>query len=161
MTLGGRNSLSNTKVHNELLSIEGSLYIPLDVTGTFVFATHLEADKLYGDYEFFQALTFGGSDKFRGLSRDRLAGDAFYYQASDLRWKLFQAHGIVSFNLGIYGSFDYGRVWYSGDDATSDNWHTGYGGGMFIVPFGMTAFRIGYMKSEKDHQVNVGGTLKF
>ena len=161
LTLGGRNSLSNTSIHHGFLSAKGSLYIPFDVTGTFVYATHVQADKIFGDYEFFDALTFGGTDKFRGLRRDRLAGNAFYYQASDLRWTLLQVRGMVAFSFGIYGSFDYGRVWYEGDDASADKWHTAFGGGIFIVPLGVTAFRIGYITSENDHQINLGGTLKF
>ena len=31
--------------------------------------------------------------------------------------------------MGLYGGFDYGRVW---TDESSDIWHTSYGGGFFL-----------------------------
>ena len=121
LIVGERVSLSDTKYNHSLVSAEGSLYIPFDVNGTFVFATHLQADKIFGEYEFFHAQSFGGTDKFRGFRRDRLAGDAAFIQASDIRLKLFQARGIVAFSLGLYGAFDYGRVWYDKDESSAVN----------------------------------------
>jgi hypothetical protein len=63
--------------------------------------------------------------------------------------------------MGVYLSFDYGRVWYDEDPESADAWHTAYGGGLFIVPLGMTAFRLGYMVGQQDEQFNLGGALKF
>jgi len=93
--------------------------------------------------------------------RDRFAGDARLYQSTDLRVKLFQARGMIPFSLGLYGSFDYGKIWYDSDDVSADKWHTAFGGGLFIVPFGLTAFRFGYMTGENDKQINIGGSLRF
>ncbi|MGB5434345.1 MAG: hypothetical protein WBM98_00530, partial [Maribacter sp.] len=33
-------------------------------------------------------------------------------------------------NMGLYGGYDYGRVWTPEMD--SDTWHTSYGGGFFL-----------------------------
>ena len=100
----------------------------------------------------------------RGFKRDRFAGDARFFHATDLRIKLFQNRGVVPFSFGIYGSVDYGRVWYEGDDDESEaanKWHTAFGGGVFIAPLGITAFRLGYMIGEDDRQINLGGALRF
>jgi hemolysin activation/secretion protein len=145
-----------------LLSGGGALYIPFDVTGSIVLATHVQADKILGEYEFFHALTLGGPDKLRGFKRDRFAGDARFYHSTDLRIKLFQNRGVVPFSLGVYGAVDYGRVWYEGDEGDADKkWHTAFGGGIYIVPLGLTAFRLGYMVGENDKQLNLGGALRF
>jgi hypothetical protein len=161
VSFGGRTSLSGPSITHELLSLEGALYIPFDVNATFVLATHVQVDKIFGEYEFFHAVTLGGPDKLRGFRRDRFAGNSRVYQSTDLRIKLFQARGMIPLSLGVYGSFDYGRVWYEADDASADQWHTAVGGGVFIVPLGLTAFRLGYMKGKEDHQLNIGGSLKF
>ncbi len=165
LSVGGRASLTEPSIKHGLLSAGGTLYIPFDVSGTLVLATHIQADKILGDYEedyeFFHALTFGGPDKLRGFRRDRFAGDARVYQTTDLRLKLFQARGMIPFSLGLYGSFDYGRVWFEDEDASIDKLHTAFGGGLFIVPFGLTAFRLGYMVGEDDKQFNICGTLRF
>ena len=124
-------------------------------------ATHFGADKIFGAYEFFHALTLGGPNRLRGYRTDRFAGEARFFQATDLRIKLFSQKGSLPFQMGVYGSFDYGRVWYEDDPDSADVWHTSYGGGVFIVPFGLTAFRIGYMTADEDQQVTIGGALKF
>lgn len=161
MSLGGRTSLSQNEISHGLLSAGGALYIPFNTNGTLVLATHLQGDKIIGDYEFFHALTLGGPDKLRGFRRDRFAGDSRFYHATDLRFTLFRNRGLIPFSLGVYGAADYGRVWYEDDSASANKWHTAFGGGIFIVPFGLSSFRIGYMAGEDDKQINIGGALRF
>jgi hemolysin activation/secretion protein len=158
---GMRTSLSETDITHGLLSAGGALYIPFNANETVVLATHIEADKIIGDYEFFHALTLGGPDRLRGYKRDRFAGDTRFLHATDLRFRLFRSRGIVPFTLGVYGSFDYGRVWYESVLPDDESWHTAFGGGIYIVPLGLTAFRLGYMIGEDDKQINLGGALRF
>ncbi|HEX5111790.1 MAG TPA: hypothetical protein VFV79_03020, partial [Saprospiraceae bacterium] len=161
LTIGGRTSVSGESISHGYAGIKGSLYLPFDISGKFVVATHFGVDKIFGDYEFFHALTLGGLSRLRGYRTDRFAGDARFFQSTDLRIKLFSQKGSLPFQLGIYGSFDYGRVWYEDDPDAADGLHTAYGGGLFIVPFGLTAFRIGYMTGQDDQQFTLGGALKF
>ena len=63
IAIGARTSLSGSSISHELFSLGGTLYIPLDISGVVVFATHIQADKILGDYEFFHALTLGGPDQ--------------------------------------------------------------------------------------------------
>lgn len=51
--MGGRTSLVETDITHGVLSAEGALYIPFNVSGTVVLATHIQADQIIGDYEFF------------------------------------------------------------------------------------------------------------
>ncbi len=162
MSVKGRASVGEVHAQHMIGAVEGSLYIPLDPSSRVVVATHIMADKMYGSYEFFHALTLGGPDKLRGFRRDRFAGDARFLHATDLRYKLVDSKGMIPFGLGIYGSFDYGRVWDRAADSVRDGgWHTAWGGGIFIVPLGLTAFRAGVMTGRRDVQVNVGGALRF
>ena len=39
--------------------------------------------------------------------------------------------GLIPVNLGMYGGFDYGRVWLKED--ASSKWHNSYGGGVLVM----------------------------
>ena len=106
---------------------------------------------IIGDYEFYQANTLGGSENLRGYWRTRFTGRSSFYQNTDIRWKLAELRGYVLRGaLGIYGFFDDGRVWVKDDD--SDELHTGYGGGIYFIPYGTLAINLYYGVSK---EVNV------
>jgi outer membrane translocation and assembly module TamA len=53
---------------------------------------------------------------------------------------------------GVFGSFDYGRVWY-GDDDPSKNWHYDYGGGIWLAPVDILTFSVGaFIPKEKSEE---------
>lgn len=158
---GIRASVGKRDIQHVLASFETSLYLPFNVLGSVVLATHIGADKIFGEYTFFQALTLGGPDKLRGFRMDRFAGEARFYHATDLRILLINKPGSVPFRMGLYGAIDYGRVWYERDKPGENRWHSAVGGGLFVVPLGLTSFRIGYMQGEQDKQINIGGSLRF
>ena len=106
---------------------------------------------IIGDYEFYQANTLGGSENLRGYWRTRFTGRSSFYQNTDIRWKLAELKGYVLRGaLGIYGFFDDGRVWVKDDD--SDGLHTGYGGGIYFIPYNTLAINLSYGVSK---EVNV------
>lgn len=113
----------------------------------------------------------GGSKTLRGIRRNRIVGDAFFYGNAELRWKFarFQWHN-NNFYLGLNGFVDFGQVTkkidfenplspemssiryadYFEDDA--DKMHTSYGAGLrvamnenFII-----AFDYGLATDERD-----------
>jgi hemolysin activation/secretion protein len=100
--------------------------------GRLVFATKWKGHFTIGNgYEFYQAASLGASDGLRGYRNQRFTGKTAYYQSSDLRYSLTRLRtGLLPVSLGIFGGFDYGRVWYPGD--SSRTWHTSYGGGLFL-----------------------------
>lgn len=161
ISISGKGAVKGDTRNHSLFSAAGSLYIPFSAQATVVLATHVQADKIVGEYAFFHALTLGGPDKLRGYKTDRFAGDGRIVHASDLRIRLFRSRGIIPMTFGVYGSFDYGRIWLEGNENTDDTWHSAWGGGVYIVPLGLTGFRLGYMAGGNDMQWNIGGSLKF
>lgn len=101
-------------------------------SGRLVLATKWKAHFNIGDgYEFYQAASIGGFDGLRGFRNQRFTGKTSYYQNTDLRLSLRKLKsGILPLSMGLFGGFDYGRVWFPND--SSDEWHTSYGGGFFL-----------------------------
>jgi hypothetical protein len=92
-------------------------------------------------YEFYQAATIGGVDGLRSFRNQRFSGKTAYYQSTDLRYNIGRVRsGILPTAIGLYGGFDYGRVWEPGED--SDKWHNSYGGGIFLNAANLAAIRM-------------------
>ncbi|NNE03081.1 MAG: hypothetical protein HKN52_07940, partial [Eudoraea sp.] len=73
----------------------------------------------------------GANDGLRGFRNQRFTGKKAYYQNTDLRYSIKTLKtGLLPTSIGLYGGFDYGRVWLPGED--SDTWHHSYGGGVFF-----------------------------
>lgn len=100
--------------------------------GRLVLATKWKAHFNIGDgYEFYQGANIGGLDGLRGYRNQRFTGKKSYYQNTDIRYSLRKIKtGLLPLTLGIYGGYDYGRVWQPNED--SNIWHTSYGGGFFL-----------------------------
>jgi len=110
--------------------------------GRLVFATKLKAHiNLGDDFEFYQAASIGANDGLRGYRSQRFMGKKSFYQNTDIRFNFRKRKtGLFPIQIGVYGGFDYGRVWLDGgslfSDPTfvfdSDSWNTSVGGGIFI-----------------------------
>jgi hypothetical protein len=100
--------------------------------GRLVLATKWKAHFNMGNgYEFYQAASIGGLDGLRGFRNQRFTGKTSYYQNTDIRFSLRKKRTrLLPMAMGIFGGFDYGRVWYPG--ISSERWHTSYGGGFFL-----------------------------
>ncbi|MBO0590735.1 metallophosphoesterase [Cellulophaga sp. E16_2] len=100
--------------------------------GRLVLATKWKGHFIVGnDYEFYQGASIGGVDGLRGFRNQRFTGKSSYYQNTDLRFSLRKKRtNILPTAMGIYGGFDYGKVWIPTID--SNTWHTSYGGGFFL-----------------------------
>ncbi|MEX0361193.1 MAG: hypothetical protein AB3N10_09430, partial [Allomuricauda sp.] len=53
--------------------------------------------------------------------------------------------GVLPVTPGLFGGFDYGRVWFPGED--SDKWHNSYGGGFFVNGAGILSANLGVFGS--------------
>ena len=95
-------------------------------------ATRWKAHFNIGDgYAFFQGAQIGASDGPRSYRNQRFTGKTAYYQLTDLRYQFGQMKtALLPVSLGVFGGFDYGRVWQPGE--SSRKWHTSYGGGFFL-----------------------------
>ncbi|MFH6603461.1 metallophosphoesterase [Maribacter algicola] len=115
--------------------------------GKLVLATKWKAHFNIGNgYEFYQAASIGGVDGLRGFRNQRFTGKKSYYQNTDIRWSMGKGRtGILPISYGLYGGFDYGRVWLADD--FSKVWHTSYGGGFFLNTADIITARIALFNS--------------
>ena len=100
--------------------------------GKLVLATKWKAHWNFGDgFQFFQAASLGANDGLRGYRNQRFSGKSAFYQNTDLRWNVTKMKtSFLPVYMGVYGGFDYGRVWIDNDP--SNRWNTSYGGGIFF-----------------------------
>ncbi|GAA3636136.1 metallophosphoesterase [Flavivirga jejuensis] len=123
-------------------------------SGQLVLATKAKAHFIFGDdFEFYQAASIGGDDGLRGYRNQRFSGESSFYQSTDLRLNLRRVKtGLLPLNIGIYGGFDYGRIWVENNlilnnnsDFNSNAWNTSIGGGIFanaadVLTLNLSAF---------------------
>jgi len=115
-----------------------------------------------GTYRFYQSNDLGGKTNLRGHRRMRFSGDKTLFVNLEARIRLFRFNmPLFPGSFGIYGFFDTGRVWYkneegidpSTDSGTSDIWHAGYGGGIWIAPLRKFVFSADLSTSTTDEQL--------
>ncbi len=101
-------------------------------SGKLVLATKWKAHFNIGDgFEFYQGASIGGVNGLRGFRNQRFTGKNSFYQNTDLRLSLGKGgNSILPTKYGLFGGFDYGRVWLPAED--SNRWHTSFGGGIFL-----------------------------
>jgi hypothetical protein len=145
----GFSYLNNLKeTSRRLLKVNGEVSLYYTFFDRLTFAHRSGAATNMGDYEFYQASTLGNSENLRGYWRTRFAGRSSVYQNTELRFNLANLKGYVfRGKLGLLGFFDDGRVWIKGEN--SNTIHTGYGGGIYYLPYNMMAFTA-YFSSSKE-----------
>jgi Omp85 superfamily domain len=134
-----------------LFNVEGTVYPGFwDVESTFGkvrgdLSTYLSAsaatlalrvggEKVFGDLvPFHEAAYVGGRSTLRGWDEQRFAGEAAAYGNAELRLRLTRMTILVPTDVGVFGLADVGRVYVDGE--TSDEWHTGFGGGVSLSFF--------------------------
>jgi len=131
LAVGFKNNIDNGKSFGYVVPSLSFDY-KLVPSGRLVLATKWKAHLNIGDdYEFYQAASIGGTDGLRGFRNQRFTGKKAYYQNTDIRYSLKKMRTrLLPLSMGLYGSFDYGRVWFPQED--SNIWHTSYGGGFFM-----------------------------
>ncbi|MFK5959709.1 MAG: metallophosphoesterase, partial [Lutibacter sp.] len=98
-------------------------------------------------YEFYQASNIGGKEGLRGFRNERFSGKSSYYQNTDLRLNVFKFNaGLVPAKFGVFGGYDYGRVWLSNNN--SNKWHSSVGGGIFVNGAGLFTLQTSYFSSD-------------
>ena len=128
-----------------------SFYLPL---GGTVFAARVGGATLWGDPQFFQYNQLSGVENLRGYRRGRFTGKSMVYNNNECRIPLtnFRTY-LVAGKLGLSLFVDNGRVWMPDED--SNRWHWGYGGGLWVLPFGRVAFSAYYGISSEDQVLTV------
>ena len=101
--------------------------------GNPTLATRVGGKRVWGTMiPYYEAALLGGSDNVRGLREQRFAGRSSLYGSAELR--VYVGHLFLLFpaDFGLFGFGDMGRVFQEG--TPFDEWHTSYGGGIWIAP---------------------------
>ncbi len=120
---------------------EASTYLTARIPTHPTLALRGGAEKVWGSFPFFESAFLGGTGfvgtgisggNLRGFQKNRFAGDTSLYGNSELRLVLTKIELFVEGELGLFGTADAGRVYYNGDPASADKWHTSIGGGIWV-----------------------------
>ncbi len=130
------------------LQADARYYISFHRDPGTVLALRAGYSKTFGDYPFYFASALGGNTNLRGYRGNRFTGDEALYQNTELRVRIFRLHNyLLNGDVGILGFYDCGRVWYA--DEKSDQWHHGYGGGIWAAPYKFLAINAVYEHSSE------------
>jgi hypothetical protein len=121
--------------------VNGNVNAYLSAGHVVTLALRAGGKKLFGDYPYMEAASLGQGglgagtlgeprDTLRGFRTRRFLGDASAYGNADLRLRVSRITLVLPGSWGLLGFADVGRVWLDGE--TSDTWHTGTGGGIWI-----------------------------
>ena len=163
---GWKVELDNTKKNFPFMRGALSIYQRLIPSGRLVFATRVGFMHNFNDkFEFYQGATLGSgfteTANFRGVRRERFTGQSSFYQNTDLRLKILTSENrLLPFSLGVFGGFDYGRVWINTEN--SKVWHYAYGGGLFFTPFNIITIQGNvFISDDKLARFYLGGGFFF
>ena len=148
----------NLKENNNFTALRAQLafYKSLDKKERFVVASQIGTGLNFGSgYEFFQMPTLGGnqdSQGLRGYRTQRFYGKSSVWHSTDLRVKVNSSYNeTLPFTFGVFGGFDYGRVWLK--EYPSENWHYDYGGGIWFSPVDIATLSLGaFFPKEKTEE---------
>ncbi|RYY69885.1 MAG: hypothetical protein EOO13_08195 [Chitinophagaceae bacterium] len=104
---------------------------------------------LTGKPTFYQYNSIGGTNSMRGYQRNRYYGNSSFASQNELRFLPDFRSRLFNGKLGVFGFYDFGRVWLKNED--NNDWHTGYGGGVILVPFNKIAISASYGVSKDDN----------
>ncbi|MBT8186850.1 MAG: phosphoesterase [Croceitalea sp.] len=124
--------------------------------GRLVLATKFKGQVNIGnDFEFYQGASIGANNGLRGFRFQRFTGKSAYFQNTDLRLSFRKRNtGLLPITPGIFGGFDYGRVWLPNED--SDTWHNSYGGGFFVNGANILSANLGLFNSSDGLRFSFG-----
>jgi hypothetical protein len=105
-------------------------HIALPILTTPLLAFRAGAEKMWGDFPYFDAAFLGGGRSLRTFSRQRFAGDAALHGSAELRVPIAAFPLILPLNVGALGFVETGRVFVDGE--SPGGWHTGVAGGLWL-----------------------------
>ncbi|MBB6125966.1 BamA/TamA family outer membrane protein [Mucilaginibacter lappiensis] len=151
---GGGSGSHNT--YGQVLS-EFSFYLNPDRDSVLVIANRTGLGTTVGDAAYFQLMKLGGAQNFRGFHTNRFTGKTIVYNNLELRLKVLDFSSyLLPGSLGIIGFNDVGRVWQPGE--SSDQWHDGYGGGIYLIPAQLVLIEgvVGFSKEGALPYISIG-----
>ena len=105
--------------------------LPILMRPTFVWRGG--AEKLYGNFPFFESAFIGGRPTLMRTFPQRYAGDASVFATSELRIPIWNFAFMVPMQAGVIGSAETGKVFVKG--SSTGGWHSATGGGLYVGLF--------------------------
>ncbi|AWH85178.1 metallophosphoesterase [Flavobacterium album] len=156
LAAGWKTSIDDTK--RNFPHAEGAVGIIHKITPdeNLVFATTVKGKANFSNgFEFYQAATLGGDNDLRGYRRERFTGKRSVYQSTDIRLTLGRVKtSFIPMKYGIFGGYDYGRIWVSDD--TSNKWHQSVGGGAWLNGLDVITAKVFYFYGTDGGRVAFG-----
>lgn len=148
-----------TDENRDFTSYRGTADVYIPLLRKLVLATRLGGSTVDGNPLFYQLSSIGGSQTLRGYRRDRFYGKTAFFNTNELRWMFdFKSH-LFNGTVGLLGLYDIGRVWQPGE--SSNEWHTGYGGGILVAPFNRILLTLTYGRSDERGVIHLGYVRPF
>jgi len=127
-----------TGAHNFIsYTTDMKVYASLSEPAKLVAILKMGGGRIYSKYfEYFQAMTFGANNSLYSFRKNRYAGRGSIYGSLETRIKITDVDSyILPGVLGFTVFFDIGRIYHKVLPGRA--WHTGYGGGLYYVPFNL------------------------
>jgi predicted phosphohydrolase len=147
--LGGwKTSVNDHSVNFSYAEAALGIIHKLTADNTLVFSTQFNSRVLFSNnYEFYQGAVLGGDNDLRGYRRERFTGKSSFYNSNDIRYTIGNwRNSFIPVKYGVFGGYDYGRVWLQDD--TSKKWHQSAGGGIFINGVDAVTARLSYFSGD-------------
>ncbi len=151
--------------------VNGNASVYVSAGHWLTLAARVGGKRVFGAYPFQEAAYLGGSGlgagslaepdyTLRGFRARRFGGDGSAWGNADLRLRVSRVTLMVPSHWGVFGFVDSGRVWLEGE--TSDTWHTGFGGGVWVSLLNYrNTFSAGLAHSKEDDLFYVKGGFTF
>lgn len=145
--------LQDLKEDSSVLNYSGEINLFIPLPGSFVFSLKTGGASLSGKPEFYQLNRIGGSKTLRGYRKYRFYGKSSFYTQAELQFIRDIRSTLMNGKAGLIVLYDIGRVWYPAEN--SDDWHTGYGGGIMLAPFNKFSVAAFYAISKGERDISV------
>jgi len=154
--IGGQYLFDVNNLEDQTYSFKTDLtyYFSMKIFQKTTVASKFGYGQTGGDRKFYQNEYLGERNNFRGLLNERYSGKQAFYHNNDVRMSLFSVKGKIPFNLGLLGSFDYGKVWNK-EIKKADLLHS-YGGGIWLNFVDNAIVNCNYMISNDDKLFSAG-----
>ena len=158
--------IDNSPINFFRINSSLSFYVPINIINRqTVLAVRTGFARNFGTTAFFQSNFLDGFVNFRGVRRNRYAGNASLFYNIELRQSLLKIKTYTApFDIGVMGHFDLGKVWEK--SVNSSRFHNSYGAGAFINVLDyfmlMGTYSISNpMDSEENQQLTIGTSFLF
>jgi outer membrane translocation and assembly module TamA len=149
--LGGGYVQNIKETNRSFAKVTTSLAAYLPLGKNFSLALRAGGGTLNGTADYYHMNTLGGNENLRGYERERFFGKTTFFNNNEIRWVTGTRNYFFNGKIGLLAFYDRGRIWQPGE--ISNKWHSGYGGGLILIPFNKIALVGTYGVSDEGGQL--------